>query len=142
MHCSSADPGRKCLRQRAKLYRIREHDLSGACDCWCNHWDCRDGQDWCGRSQAGNRVWDEDLARCSHTHTLARLMFLLLPCTLYKPQPDPNLTPNPNPRYHNRSRNLEGEAETGAVKVELNALLEASDYVVLVCPSTAETRCA
>ena len=34
----------------------------------------------------------------------------------------------------------EGEAETGAVRVELNQLLEASDYVVLVCPSTAQTR--
>jgi hypothetical protein len=44
------------------------------------------------------------------------------------------------PRYHNRSRNVAGEEETGAIKVPLDTLLETSDYVVLVCPSTAETR--
>lgn len=30
--------------------------------------------------------------------------------------------------------------QTGAVRVELDALLAASDYVVLVCPSTPETH--
>lgn len=41
--------------------------------------------------------------------------------------------------YHNRSRSVAGEKETGAVKVGLNRLLSESDFVVLLCPKTAET---
>lgn len=41
--------------------------------------------------------------------------------------------------YFNRSRNVEGEEETGAIKVELDQLLEESDFVVLLCPKTKET---
>eukprot|EP00039_Didymoeca_costata_P031665 m.35840 g.35840 ORF g.35840 m.35840 type:complete len:327 (-) comp8970_c0_seq3:76-1056(-) len=42
--------------------------------------------------------------------------------------------------YHNRSRNENAEKTTGAVKVPLDELLEQSDYIVLICPSTPETR--
>jgi glyoxylate reductase len=42
--------------------------------------------------------------------------------------------------YHNRSRKPEAEAALGAVYVSLNQLLEQSDYVMLTCPLTDETR--
>jgi glyoxylate reductase len=42
--------------------------------------------------------------------------------------------------YHARSRHPEGEAETGAVRVDLDRLLQESDFVVLALPLTAETR--
>lgn len=41
--------------------------------------------------------------------------------------------------YHNRSRNEEAEKELGASYLELDQLLEQSDYVVLLAPSTKET---
>jgi glyoxylate reductase len=42
--------------------------------------------------------------------------------------------------YHNRSRRLEAEAEVGAEYVEFDRLLAESDFVVLCCPLTSETR--
>ncbi|WP_227938009.1 2-hydroxyacid dehydrogenase [Alkalihalobacillus deserti] len=41
--------------------------------------------------------------------------------------------------YHNRSRNEEAEMELDASYLELDALLEQSDYIVLLAPSTKET---
>eukprot|EP00040_Diaphanoeca_grandis_P005578 m.33516 g.33516 ORF g.33516 m.33516 type:complete len:327 (-) comp16831_c0_seq1:85-1065(-) len=41
--------------------------------------------------------------------------------------------------YHNRSQNKAGEDATGAVRVDLDELLERSDYIVLVCPLTPQT---
>lgn len=42
--------------------------------------------------------------------------------------------------YHNRSRRLGAEAEVGAEYVEFDRLLAESDFVVLCCPLTSETR--
>ncbi|RJE90231.1 D-glycerate dehydrogenase [Paenibacillus sp. 1011MAR3C5] len=42
--------------------------------------------------------------------------------------------------YHNRSRKPEAEAKYGATYMELDELLAASDYVVLLAPLTNETR--
>jgi len=42
--------------------------------------------------------------------------------------------------YHNRSRSEAGERDFGAEFCSLDDLLTRSDYVVLVCPSTPETR--
>ncbi|MFD2370366.1 2-hydroxyacid dehydrogenase [Brevibacillus sp. GCM10020057] len=42
--------------------------------------------------------------------------------------------------YHNRSQKPQAEAETGAVRVSLEALLRESDFVVLLTPLTEETR--
>ncbi|GAE36406.1 2-hydroxyacid dehydrogenase [Halalkalibacter akibai] len=41
--------------------------------------------------------------------------------------------------YHNRSRNEEAENEVGAIYKEFEELLQQSDYVVLLAPSTPET---
>lgn len=42
--------------------------------------------------------------------------------------------------YHNRNRKQEAEEETGACLVELEHLLQESDYVVLLTPLTDQTR--
>jgi glyoxylate reductase len=42
--------------------------------------------------------------------------------------------------YHNRSRRPEAEAEYGATYCSLDDLLAKSDYVMLCCPLTAETK--
>jgi glyoxylate reductase len=42
--------------------------------------------------------------------------------------------------YHNRSRKPEAEAALSATHVSLNQLLEQSDYIMLTCPLTDETR--
>lgn len=42
--------------------------------------------------------------------------------------------------YHNRNRKQEAEEETGACLVELETLLQESDYVVLLTPLTDQTR--
>src|SRR5436190_19786669 len=42
--------------------------------------------------------------------------------------------------YHNRHRNEAGEAAVGATYVSFDALLAQSDYVMLCCPLTDETR--
>jgi glyoxylate reductase len=42
--------------------------------------------------------------------------------------------------YHNRSRRPEAEAEYGATYCSLDELLAKSDYVMLCCPLTAETK--
>ena len=42
--------------------------------------------------------------------------------------------------YRSRSRNMESESEFGARYVSLDELLEESDYVMLTCPLTAQTR--
>lgn len=42
--------------------------------------------------------------------------------------------------YHNRSRKPEAEAELGAVYCSLEELLQQADYIVLLAPSTPETK--
>lgn len=42
--------------------------------------------------------------------------------------------------YHNRSRKVEAEEKYGFTYVELDALLQESDFVVLLTPLTAETK--
>jgi glyoxylate reductase len=42
--------------------------------------------------------------------------------------------------YHNRSRKTEAEATLGATYVSMDELLQRSDYVVLLAPSTPETN--
>lgn len=42
--------------------------------------------------------------------------------------------------YHNRSRKPDAEAALGAAYVSLNQLLRESDYIMLTCPLTDETR--
>lgn len=42
--------------------------------------------------------------------------------------------------YHNRRRRPEAEQELGATYLPLNDLLAQSDYVMIVCPLSAETR--
>ncbi|MFB5086615.1 D-glycerate dehydrogenase [Psychrobacillus sp. PGGUH221] len=42
--------------------------------------------------------------------------------------------------YHNRSRKIEAEEQFGFTYVELDALLQESDFIVLLTPLTAETK--
>ena len=45
-----------------------------------------------------------------------------------------------NVLYHNRSRKIEAEEKYGFTYVELDALLQESDFVVLLTPLTPETK--